>query len=218
MVLSCGGRDHRRVRVAGIAVLTTTTGALIAAQPWQADRPQRFVAVGLVLLAVLAVHLVAVVRLTAYRARVAASTLVAAAVSSLVVTGVWILPRLSGFPEQAAGAVVLVEAGGLIAAGLAGLGTRDVGQAMLACAWSAALSSFLVFAGTLVVFALVPASVPDTQGRAMVPTATAAQRLAENRIEAPDGYLVLLALTCVLTLVVCAVVPMTRRSRVLPTR
>lgn len=217
MVLSCGGRDHRRVRVAGIAVLTTTTGALIAAQPWQADRPQRFVAVSLVLLAVLAVHLVAVVRLTAYRARVAASTLVAAAVSSLVVTGVWILPRLSGFPEQAAGAVVLVEAGGLIAAGLAGLGTRDVGQAMLACAWSAALSSFLVFAGTLVVFALVPASVPDTQGRAMVPT-TAAQRLAENRIEAPDGYLVLLALTCVLTLVVCAVVPMTRRRGVLPTR
>jgi hypothetical protein len=216
MVLSCGGRDHRRVRVASIVVLTTATVALIATQPWQADRPQRFVAVSLVLLAVLTVHLVAVVRLTAYRARVAASTLVAAAVSSLAITAVWILPRLSGFPTRAAGAVVLVEAGGLVAAGLAGLRTRDVGQAVLACVWSAALSSFLVFAGTLVVFALVPASVPDTQGRSMLPTATAAQRLAENRIEAPDGYLVLLALTCVLTLVVCAVVPMTRRSGPVP--
>jgi hypothetical protein len=215
MVLSCGGRDHRRVRVVSSVVLTTATVVLIAVQPWQAERPQRFVAVSLVLVAVLAVHLVAVVRLTDHRARVAASTLVAAAASAAAVTVVWVLPRLSGFPVRAAGAIVLVEAGGLIAAGLVGLRTRDVGQAVLACLWSTALGSFLVFAGTLVAFALVSSSVPDTQGRAMLPTATAAQRLAENRIEAPDGYLVLLALTCVLTLVVCAVVPMSRRNGLL---
>jgi hypothetical protein len=207
-----GRRDHLRVRVGSIVVLTTATVALIATQPWHPDRPQRFVAVSLVLLAVLAVHVVAVLRLTGHRARVATSTLVAAAASSVAVTAVWILPRLSGFPARAAGAMVLVEAGGLIAAGLAGLRTRDVGQALLAWLWSAALSSFLVFAGTLVVFALVPDSVPDIRGRAMAPTASAAQRLTENRLQAPDGYLVLLALTCALSLVVCAVAPMTSRN------
>src|SRR5689334_23050210 len=98
MVLSCGGRDHRRVRVVSSVVLTTATVVLIAVQPWQAERPQRFVAVSLVLVAVLAVHLLAVVRLTDHRARVAASTLVAAAATAAAVTAVWVLPRLSGFP------------------------------------------------------------------------------------------------------------------------
>src|SRR5262245_54165868 len=155
---STGGRVHWWVRVGTTAVLTTATAALIATQPWHADRPERFVAVSLVMLVVLSVHLVAVVRLTGYRARVAPSTLVAADVAAVVVTAIWILPRLSGFPVRAAGAIVLVEAGGLIAAGLAGLRTRDVGQAVLACLWSTALGSFLVFAGSLVAFALVPDS------------------------------------------------------------
>jgi len=201
-------------------VLTAATCALIAIQPWHADRPARFVAVTLVLLAVLAVHLVAVVRLTGYRARVAVATLVAAVFSSAAITAIWIVPRLPGFPDRPAGALVLVEAGGLIAAGLAGLRTRNAGQAMLACAWSVALSSYLVFAGTMVVFALSPASIPDTHGRGLLLRTTLAQRLAENPVEAPEGYLVLLALTCVLALVVCAVVPMTRRSVALsqPTR
>jgi hypothetical protein len=216
--ISSGRRDHHGVRVGSILVLTIATVALIATQPWHSSHPQRFVAVTLVLLAVLALHVTAVLRLTGHRSRVAGSTLVAAALSAAAVTAVWIPPRLSGFPDRAAGAMVLVEAGGLIAAGLAGLYTRDVGQALLAWLWSAALSSYLVFAGTLVAFAVVPASVPDLRGRAMLPTATAAQRLAENRLEAPDGYLVLLALSCALCLVVCAVAPMTRRPLAQPTR
>jgi len=210
--LASGGREHRRIRVGTVAVLTVTTAALIATQPWDADRRQRFVAVSVVLVVVLVVHLVAVVRLTAQRARVAVSTLVAGVVASVAVTAGWILPRLSGFPDGAAGAMVAIEGACVFAAGVAGYRTRDLGQAALAGLWSAALSAYLVFAGTLLTFALVADSVPDTQGRAIRPGVTAAQRLAENRIEAPDGYLVLLVLTCVLSLVVCAVVPMTRRG------
>jgi len=212
--LSAGGRDHLRVRFGVVAVLTTTTTALVATQPWPADRPQRFVVVSLILLVVLAVQLVAVFRLTGYRARVSASTLFAGAASAVAVTAAWILPRLSGFPEATASAIIGIEAGGLVAAGLAGLVTRDVGQAALAGLWSTALGSYLVFAGTLLTLTFVPASVPDTQGHAMLPTATVAQRLAENRIEAPDGYLVLLALSCALSLVVCLIVPTTPRAAV----
>jgi hypothetical protein len=210
--LASGGSEHRWIRVGSVAVLTAATGALIATQPWDADHRQRSVAVGLVLLVVLAVHLVAVVRLTAQRARVAVSTLIAGLVASVAVTAGWVLPRLSGFPDGAAGAMVAIEGACVFAAGVAGYRTRDLGQAALACLWSAALSSYLVFAGTLLTFALVADSVPDLQGRALPPTVTAAQRLAENRIDAPDGYLVLLVLTGVLSLVVCAVAPMTRRA------
>jgi hypothetical protein len=210
--VSTGGRHHLWVRVGVVALLITTTTALIATQPWSAERPQRFVVVSLILVVVLAVQLVALLRLTGYRARVAASTLFAGAASAVAVTAAWVLPRLSGFPDATASAIIGIEAGGLVAAGLAGLGTRDVGQAALAGLWSTALGTYLVFAGTLLTFAVVPASVPDTQGRAMLPTSTVAQRLAENRIEAPDGYLILLALSCALSLVVCLVVPMTPRA------
>lgn len=196
---SSGGRERLRVRVGTVGVLTASTVALIATQPWHADRPKRFVLVSLVLAAVLAVHLAAVLRLTGYRARVATSTLVAAAGSAVAVTAIWILPRLSGFPVEAAGALVLVEAGGLIAAGLTGLRTQDAGQALLACLWSTALGSFLVFAGSLVAFTLVPDSVPNAHGRLM----------SSLEATAPDGYLALLALTCALALVLCVVVPMT---------
>jgi hypothetical protein len=211
---SAGGRHHLQVRAGVIGLLTTATAALIGTQPWHADGPQRFVAVSVILLVVLAVQLVAVLRLTGRRARVAAPTLVAGAGSAVAVTAAWILPRLSGFPDASASAMVGIEAGGLVAAGLAGFCTRDVGQAALACLWSTALGFFLVFAGTLLTFTFVASSVPDTQGRAMLPTATLAQRLAENRIEAPDGYLILLALSMVLSLAVCVVVPTTPRAAV----
>jgi hypothetical protein len=213
--LSAGGRDLRRIRVGTIAVLTTATVAVIVTQPWNADRPERFVVVSATLLAVLAVHVVAVVLMTGRRADVAVATLSAGSVAAVAVTVGWILPRLSGFPAQSAGAMLAAEGACVFAAGVAGLRTRDFGQAVLAGLWSAALSSFLMFTCTLVTFALVPASVPDTQGRYALPTVTAAQRLAENRIEAPDGYLVLLVLTCVLSLVVCAVVPTRRRAALL---
>jgi hypothetical protein len=200
--LPSGGRDHLRVRVATAWVLTAATLALIATEPWHRDRPTRPVLVTLALVAVLALHLATVLRLTGYRARVAPSTLVAAAGSAGVVTAIWILPRLSGFPVEAAGALVLVEAGGLIAAGVTGVRTLDAGQALLACLWSTALGSFLVFAGSLVAFAVVPDSVPDAQGRLML----------SLEATAPDGYLALLALTCALAVVVCVVVPTTPRS------
>jgi hypothetical protein len=210
--LASGGREHRWIRVGSVAGLTAATAGLVVSQPWDAGHRERFVAVSVVLLVVLVVHLVAVVRLTAQRARVAASTLLAGVVASVAVTAGWILPRLSGFPDGAAGAMVAIEGACVFAAGVAGYRTRDLGQAALAGLWSVALSAYLVFAGTLLTFALVADSVPDTQGRAVLPTATAAQRLAENRMQAPDGYLVLLVLSCVLSLVVCAVVPMTRRG------
>ena len=77
-----GGREHRRIRAGSVAVLTAATATLIATQPWDADHRERFVAVSVVLLVVLVVQLLAVVRLTARRARVAVSTLVAHSVTS----------------------------------------------------------------------------------------------------------------------------------------
>ena len=44
----------------------------------------------------------------------------------------------------------------------------------------------------MLAFSHIASSVPNTQGRAMLSSATTAQRLAENRIESPDGYLILL--------------------------
>ena len=84
-------------------------------------------------------------------------------------------------------------------------------QATIAGLWAAAVGSFLAFAGSLLAFSYIASSVPNTQGRAMLPSATAAQRLAENRIEAPDGYLVLLVVTLLLAGFVCVTVPMARR-------
>ena len=46
----------------------------------------------------------------------------------------------------------------------------------------------------------------------MLPSAIAAQRLAENRIEALDGYLVLLFVSLLLAGFVCVTVPMARRA------
>ena len=58
------GRVHRLVRVGSIGVLTAFTAAVIATQPWHAERPQRFVVLSGILLVVLAVHVAAAVELT----------------------------------------------------------------------------------------------------------------------------------------------------------
>ena len=50
----------------------------------------------------------------------------------------------------------------------------------------------------------------------MLPSATAARRLAENRMEAPDGYLVLLVVGLLLAGSVCVTVPMARRTAPAP--
>ena len=64
----------------------------------------------------------------------------------------------------------------------------------------------------MLAFSYIASSVPNTQGRAMLPSATTAQRLAENRVESPDGYLVLLVVSLLLAGFVCVAVPMARRA------
>ena len=46
------GRAHRVIRLGSIGVLTAFTAAVVANQPWHADRPQRFVVLSLILLVV----------------------------------------------------------------------------------------------------------------------------------------------------------------------
>jgi hypothetical protein len=206
-------RGRRLVRVGSIAVLATPTSVLILTQPWHEDRPERFVAVSVILLATLGVHVLVVFQLTSRQARRLSGTLVVSAGAAAVATGVWIVPRLSrpGLPDGTWSAMVAVELGALVAAGFVIVRTRDVGQAVVAGLWTGALSSYLLFASALLAFTFIPASVPDTQGSTVLPSATAAQRLAENRIEAPDGYLVLLAVSCVLTVLVCVAVAVAGR-------
>jgi hypothetical protein len=201
------GRALAVVRVGSASLLTASTLALIAAQPWHSSRPGRFVVVSAVLLAVLTVQLLAAARLTSRRGELDPATLLAAALSAVVAAAAWLLPQLvrPAFPVSASSSLWAVEGAAVLAAVVAIVRTRDLRQAGLVALWAGGVSSFLVFAGALLAFATVPATVPNTQGRAMLPTATAAQRLAENRIEAPDGYLGLLALAAVLALVAWAV-------------
>jgi hypothetical protein len=200
------------VRVVGAAVLVTPTLVLVATQPWQAERPQRFVVVSAILLVVLVAQLVAMLVMTGRRAGLGATTVLGAALSAIAATTFWILPGLSapGLPEQPSLALVAVEAGAVFAALLAVVRTRDVRQAVLAALWAGALSTYLLVVGALLAFAFVPASVPNTQGRAVSLSATAAERLAANRVEAPDGYLSLLLLALGLSLLASLAVPMTR--------
>jgi hypothetical protein len=200
------------VRAGGAAVLITPTVLVVATQPWHAERPQRFAVVSAILLVVLVAELVAVLVVTSRRARLVDTTVLGAALSAIAVTTLWILPGLSapGLPEQPGLALVAIEAGAVFAALLAVVRTRDVRQAVLAALWAGALSTYLLVIGALLAFAFVPASVPNTQGRAMSLSATAAERLAANRVEAPDGYLSLLLLALVLSILASLAVPMTR--------
>jgi hypothetical protein len=129
-------------------------------------------------------------------------------------TVAWILPRLwaPGLPVSGTGALLTLELGALVAAALVRLRTRDLVQATIAGLWAAALGLFLAFAGSMLAFSYIASSVPNTQGRAMLPGATAAQRLAENRVEAPNGYLVLLFVALLIAGFVCVTVPMARRA------
>ena len=208
------GRAHRLVRIGSIGVLTAFTAAVIASLPWHADRPQRFVVLSGILLVVLAVLVAASVELTSRAARLAPVTLLAGPALAVIATAAWILPRLwaPGLPVSGTGSLLTLELGALVAAALAGIRTRDLVQATIAGLWAAAIGSFLAFAGAMLAFSYVASSVPNTQGRSMLPSATAAQRLAENRIEAPDGYLVLLVVTLLLAGFVCVTVPMARRA------
>jgi hypothetical protein len=208
------GRARRVVRLGSIGVLTALTAAVIANLPWHADRPERFVVLSGILLVVLAVHVAAAVELTSRAVRLAPVTLLAGPALAVVATVVWILPRLwaPGLPASGIGALLTLELGALVAAALVGVRTRDLVQATIAGLWAAAIGSFLAFTGSMLAFTYVASSVPNTQGRAMLPSATAARRLAENRIEAPDGYLVLLVVTVLLAGFVCVTVPLARRA------
>ena len=208
------GRAHRVIRVGSIGVLTAFTAAVIANQPWHADRPERFVVLSLILLVVLAVQVAAAVTLTSRASRLTPVTLLAGPVLAVVATGAWILPRLwaPGLPVNGTGALLTLELGALVAAAFVGLCTRDLVQATIAGLWAAAVGSFLAFTGSMLAFSYIASSVPNTQGRAMLPSATAARRLAENRIEAPDGYLVLLFVSLLLAGFVCVAVPLARRD------
>lgn len=208
------GPARRLVRIGSIGVLTASTAWLIATLRWHDDRAQRFVVVSAILLGVLALHLVAALRLTSRRARVAPVTLVAGLASAVAATALWILAHLSapGFPVNGNTALLTVELGAVVAAALAGFRTRELVQAAFAGLWAAALGSYLVFVGSLLAFTYVASSVPNTHGLTMPPSATAAQRLSENRIEAPDGYLGLLLATLTLVAIVCVTVPMARRA------
>jgi NAD/NADP transhydrogenase beta subunit len=208
------GRIHRAVRVFSIGVLTASTAAVIASQPWHADRPQRFVVLSLILVVVLAVQVGAAVALTSRAARLAPVTLLAGSALAVVATAAWILPRLwaPGLPVSGTGSLLTLELGALVAAALVGWRTRDLVQAVIAGLWAAAVGSFLTFTGALLAFSYIASSVPNTQGRAMLPSATAAQRLVQNRLEAPDGYLVVLFVSLLIAGFVCVTVPMARRS------
>jgi hypothetical protein len=129
------------------------------------------------------------------------------------VTAVWIGPGLSapGLPAHPGLALIAVEAGAVFAAVLAVVRTRDIREAVLAALWAGALSTYLLVVAALLAFTFVPASVPDPRGGSLPATATAARRLAESRAEATDGYLGLLLLALVLSLLASAAVPMTRR-------
>ena len=202
------------IRLGSIGVLTAFTAAVIANQPWHADRPQRFVVLSLILLVVLAVQVAAAVELTSRASRLAPATLLAGSALAVVATGAWILPRLwaPGLPVKGTGALLTLELGALVAAALVGLCTRDLVQATIAGLWAAALGSFLAFTGSMLAFSYIGSSVPNTQGRAMLPSATVAQRLAANRIEATDGYLELLFVSLLLAGFVCVAVPLARRA------
>ncbi len=209
-----GGPAHRLVRVASIGVLSVFTVAVIANLAWHADRPQRLVVLSVILLVVLAVLVAAAVELTSRASRLAPVTLLAGPALAVAATVSWILPRLwaPGLPVSGTGALLTLELGALVAAALAGIRTRDLVQATIAGLWAAAIGSFLAFGGSMLAFSYVASSVPNTQGRFMLPSATAARRLAENRIEAPEGYLVLLLVTLLLAGFVCVTVPMARRA------
>jgi hypothetical protein len=208
----CSRSVRRAVRIGGAAVLITPTVLVTVTEPWHAERPQRFAVLSAILLVVLVAQLVAMLAVTSRRARLVDTTVLGAALSAIAVTTLWILPGLSapGLPEQPGLALVAVEAGAVFAALLAVVRTRDVRQAVLAALWAGALSTYLLVIGALLAFAFVPASVPNTQGRAMSLSATAAERLAANRVEAPDGYLSLLVLALVLSILASLAVPMTR--------
>jgi hypothetical protein len=208
------GRAHRLVRLGSIGVLTAFTAAVIATLPWHADRPQRLVVLSGILLVVLAVNVAAAVELTSRGARLAPVTLLAGPALAVAATVSWILPRLwaPGLPVSGTGSLLTLELGALVAAALTGLRTRDLVQATIAGLWAAAIGSFLAFAGSLLAFSYIASSVPNTQGRSVLPSATAAQRLAENRIEAPEGYLVLLVVTLLIAGFVCVAVPMARKA------
>ena len=208
------GRAHRVIRLGSIGVLAALTAAVIANLPWHADRPQRFVVLSGILLVVLAVHVATAVALTSRASRLAPVTLLAGPALAVVATSAWILPRLwaPGLPVSGTGALLTLELGALVAAALVGIRTRDLVQATIAGLWAAAIGSFLAFAGSMLAFSHIASSVPNTQGRAMLSSATTAQRLAENRSESADGYLVLLVVTLLLAGFVCVAVPMARRA------
>jgi len=208
------GRAHPVVRLGSIGLLTVCTAAVIANLPWHADRPQRLVVLSAILLVVLAVHVAAAIALTSRASRLAPVTLLAGPALAVFATAAWILPRLwaPGLPVSGTGSLLTLELGALVAAALVGLRTRDLVQATIAGLWAAAVGSFLTFVGSLLAFSYIASSVPNTQGRTMLPSATAAHRLAENRIEAPDGYLVVLFVSLLLAGFVCVTVPMARRA------
>ncbi len=215
----CSRTVRRVVRVGGAAVLTTPTVLLAATQPWHDERPQRFVVVSGILLVVLVAQLIAMLVMTGRLAELAATTLLGAALSGLAATTFWILPGLAapGLPEHPGLALVAVEAGAVFAAVLAVVSSRDVRQAVLAALWAGALGCYLLVIAALLAFTFVPASVPRAQGRAAAGGAPAAERLVGNPAETPDGYLLLLLLALVLSVVASIAVPLTR-SVVIPRR
>ena len=208
------GRAHRLIRVGSIGVLTAFTAAVIANQPRNADHPQRFVLLSLILLVVLAVQVAAAVELTSPSSRLTPVTLLAGPALAVVAAGAWILPRLwaPGLPVNGTGALLTLELGALVAAALVGLCTRDLVQATIAGLWAAAVGSFLAFTGSMLAISYIASSVPNPQGRAVLPSAAAVQRLAENRIEALDGYLVLLFVSLLLAGFLRVAVPLARRA------
>jgi len=207
------------VRVGGAVVMITPTVILAATQPWHDEPPQRFLTVSGILLIVLVAQLFAMLVMTGRTAELAATTLLGAALSALVVTTFWIVPGLSapGLPEHPGLALVAVEAGAVFAAVLAVVSTRDVRQAVLAALWAGAVGCYLLVVAALLAFTFVPASVPQAQGRTASASAAAAERLAGNPVETPDGYLLLLLVALVLSVVASLAVPLTR-SVVLPRR
>src|SRR3954471_24489551 len=151
------GRAHRVIRLGSIGVLTAFTAAVIANQPWHADRPQRFVVLSLILLVVLAVQVAAAVELTSRVTRLTPVTLLAGPALAVVATGAWILPRLCapGLPVKGTGALLTLEVGALVAAALVGLCTLDLVQATIAGLWAEAVGSFLAFTGSMLAFSYI---------------------------------------------------------------
>jgi hypothetical protein len=88
---------------------------------------------------------------------------------------------------------------------------------VLAALWAGALGCYLLVVAALLAFTFVPASVPRAQGLDAAGGAPAAERLAGNPVETPDGYLLLLLLALVLSFVASVAVPLTR-SVVIPRR